>query len=514
MLDKKVLLIILDGWGIAPAWGGNSIEMAETPYMDELWRKYPHTELGAAEEAVGLTRHEPGNSEVGHLNIGSGQVVYQNLPGINATIKDGSFFKNQTLIDALNHTKINNSNLHLLGLVSDGGIHSSIDHLYALLKMAKERGVTKVYIHMITDGRDTDPMKALSYVSQLKDLIKLNGFGKIVSVMGRFYAMDRDKHFERIEKAYDVLVSGIGPKAESIEHAISESYRNELNDEFIIPTIIEDKDNPYVPITDNDAVIFYNYRGDRSRELTEALTYKIYKSFHRKKVLQNLYFATFAFVEEYINNIDIKTVFHLHSIKEPLAKVIADHNLKQLHMAETEKYAHVTYFFNGGREEPFPQEERIMIPSPRVATYDLQPKMSSVELGKTLINNLHDFSFIVCNFANLDMVGHTANIRATVKACEAVNDQLEKIVPKAIDKNYTVIITGDHGNAEEMINPKNNEPFTEHTINKVPFILCGKDTNDIKLRQGNLSLSDIAPTILKLLNIEKPAEMTGESIVE
>lgn len=512
-------MIILDGWGLAPAWGGNAIEMANTPNMDNLWRKFPHTELKASEEAVGLPEHEPGNSEVGHLNIGSGQIVYQNLPGITATIQDGSFFKNPVLLGATEYVKKNNSNLHLLGLVSDGGIHAYINHLYALLKLAKDQGLKQVYIHMITDGRDTNPMKALSYLSELEAEISKIGIGRIESVMGRYWAMDRDKHFDRTRKSYEVLTEGIGGVADTPKRAISENYRQNKTDEFIMPIVISSPEHPFVPITDNDSVIFFNYRAERARQLTSAFTEHGFRGFHRRKCPQNLYFATFAFLEEYAKNPVIRTVFHMHKINNPIAKIISDAHLTQLHIAETEKYAHVTFFFNGSREEAYPGEKRIMIPSPNVPTFDLKPEMSAQEVAQTVIENYKKFDFTVCNFANADMVGHTGNLKATIRACEKVDDVIGKIVADATTNNAVVIITADHGNADQKINPNNSEPSTEHTTSPVPFILCSNDValeRPLRINGTNHGkiLSDIAPTILDIMGLVKPTEMTGVSLLE
>lgn len=516
---NKVILLILDGWGIAPAWGGNAIEMAETPVFDNLWRSYPHTELSASEEAVGLPEKEPGNSEVGHLNIGSGQIVYQNLPGISTTISNGSFFTNPTLLNAVEHVKKNKSNFHVMGLISDGGVHSSIDHIYALLQFAKNNNIKEVYIHAFTDGRDTDPMKSLSFVSELKEKISEIGIGKIDTIIGRYYAMDRDKHFDRTQRAYEAITEGIANTSETPERAISENYRQNRTDEFINPTIISSDESPFVNISDNDAVILFNYRADRARQLTNAFTEENFNGFRRRKKLNNLYFATFAFLEEFIENPSIKTVFHNHTINEPLAKIISDAGLKQLHIAETEKYAHVTFFFNANREKPYPKEERILINSPKVATFDLKPEMSAPEITSALLSNYKKFDFIVCNYANADMVGHSGNIKATIRACEAIDKELGRIINEVTSNNYTVIITADHGNAEQKINPNNSEPSTEHTTNKVPFIICSKNTKLIRpLRTNNNEhgkiLSDIAPTIIEIMGLNKPMEMTGISLLQ
>lgn len=516
---KKVVLVIIDGWGLAPTWGGNAIEMANTPNMDNLWRGFPHCELKASEEAVGLPHHEAGNSEVGHLNIGSGQVVYQNLPGITATIEDGSFFKNPVLIGATEHVKKNNSHLHLIGLASDGGIHAYISHLFALMKLAKDNGLNQVYIHMITDGRDTDPMKSLSYLTEIKNKISEIGIGQVESIMGRYYAMDRDKHYDRTQRAYEALTSGIGGVSDTAERAISDNYRRNFTDEFIMPTIISSTNQPFLPISDNDAVIFYNYRAERARQLTEAFTKNNFNGFRRRKFPKNLYFATFAFLEEYNENPAIKTVFHLRDINEPLAKVLSDANLHQLHVAETEKYAHVTFFFNGNREKPYPGEDRVLIPSPRVATFDLKPEMSADDIAKTIIKSWKKYDFTVCNFANPDMVGHTGDIKATIRACERVDLEIGKLSHEIVSNGGVLIITADHGNADQKINPNNNEPFTEHTTSPVPFILCSNYPeleHPLRLddsKHGRI-LSDIAPTIIDIMGLTKPKEMTGISLLQ
>lgn len=515
---QRVMLLILDGWGNAPAWGGNAVEEAETPNIDNYWRKYPHEILKAAEEAVGLPHHEPGNSEVGHLNLGCGQVVRQNLPGITMEIEKSHFSQNPVLLAAIDHVKSNSTNLHLIGLVSDGGIHSHISHLFALMNLLKKHEVNNVYIHMITDGRDTDPMKALSYLSLLEDKIQSIGLGKVESVMGRYYGMDRDNRWDRIQKSYDCLVNGVGPKAETAENAISAAYRQGQYDEFILPTLISKENQPFVPIKDNDGVIFFNFRADRTKELTWAFVQEKFRGFSRKKFLRNLFFATFAFHEEYEEKLPVQVIFKPPTIQNPIAKVLADKGLRQFHIAETEKYAHVTYFFNGGREEPFPAESRQLVPSPKVATYDLKPEMSALHVTEEVLAKFRNYDFIVANFANADMVGHTGNLRAAIRACETVDTCLGRIVPDALKEQYVIIVTADHGNAEQMINPNTGEPHTEHTINPVPFIIISENPNfQNPLRsngQHGLILSDVAPTILRIMSLEKPAEMTGESLME
>jgi len=503
---ESLILIILDGWGIAPPWAGNAIFLAKTPCFDSLLKKYPNTTLAASGEAVGLSGHEHGNSEAGHLNIGAGKVVHQDVSHISHLIKNGSFFKSQILRDVAEHIKKYHSNLHLLGLVSDGGIHSHISHLFALLKMFKNEGAKNIYIHAFTDGRDTAPQNALTYILRLEKYLKEIGVGKIASVSGRYYAMDRDKHWDRTEKAYRVIAEGIGPNAKNAATAIASNYRNGLIDEFIIPTVVLK-----VPILDNDAVVFFNVRGDRARQLTRAFCEPNFQYFKVKK-FHNLPFVTFTWYGDYIPN--TKFAFPPEEVKEPLAKVLSEKGLFQFHIAETEKYAHVTYFFNGGREKPFPNEDRIMIPSPKVKTYDLKPEMSASEVAEATINRLllKKYSFVLVNFANPDMVGHTGNLKAAIKAIEAVDRAVEKVVREALNLKMYILISADHGNAEQMVNPKTGEIDTEHTTNPVPFILIRPDVVSSKLRKDGI-LADIAPTILNLLRIKKPKEMSGRSLI-
>ncbi len=512
---KKIILVVLDGWGYAPAWGGNAIEVAETPTMDHIWRQYPHATLKAAEEAVGLPIHEPGNSEVGHLNLGSGQVVRQNLPGISTTIQDGTFFTNPVILAAIEHAKSNNSNLHLMGLVSDGGVHSHTSHLFSLLDLLKNQNFNRCFIHMFTDGRDTDPMKGLHYLEELEKKLQSLGFGKIETVAGRYYAMDRDNRWDRIKLAYDCLTLGQGPHFEAPAQAISSSYREGKNDEFIVPSVVTPQ-NEFVPIADNDSVIFFNFRADRTKEITRAFVDPHFKDFGRSKVVNNLYYANFSFYEEMSGELPIHMVFRPSAILNPLAKVLSEAKLTQFHTAETEKYAHVTYFFNGGVESPFPGEDRALISSPKVPSYDIKPEMSAAEVTEEFLKKYRRYEFNVINFANADMVGHTGNLKAAVKACQFVDSFLGKIVEDALKNEFIIIVTADHGNAEQMINPKTSEPDTEHTINPVPFILVSSDpTLQNPLRPGNeFKLSDVAPTILKIMQIPAPAEMTGKSLIQ
>jgi 2,3-bisphosphoglycerate-independent phosphoglycerate mutase len=496
-----VVLIILDGWGIAPPWGGNALYFAKTPCYDQLIKKFPYTTLQASGEAVGLPGHERGNSEAGHLNIGAGKIVHQDVNHISKLITEGTFFKNEVLLNAINHVKKYHSKLHLLGLLSDGGIHSHINHLFALLDLCVQQGVDRLFIHVFTDGRDTEPQGALSYILKLERKLKEIKIGQIASVSGRYYAMDRDKRWDRTEKAYLAIASALGPSESQAPSAISRAYQKGLTDEFITPTVIK---NPKVE--DNDAIIFFNVRGDRARQLTLAFTDPKFKEFKTTKY-KNLFFVTFTWYGEYIPNTQF--AFSPEEVKQPLAKVLSDNKLNQFHIAETEKYAHVTYFFNGGREEPFWGEDRKMIPSPKVATYNLKPEMSAKEVADEVYKaiSFKKYDFIVVNFANPDMVGHTGDLKAAIKAAETVDQQLKKLIDKIIEDKIIAMITADHGNIEQMVNPKTGEIDTEHTSNPVPFILVTPDSKPYQLRSDG-KLANVAPTILEFLQIEKPKEMT------
>lgn len=504
---KSLILIILDGWGVAPPWAGNAIFLAKTPYFDNLIKKFPHTTLSASGESVGLPGHERGNSEAGHLNIGAGKIVHQDVNHIFNLIKNGTFFKNPVIIDCIKHVKKFKSNLHLIGLVSDGGVHSHIDHLFSLLELCKKEGIKNVFVHAFTDGRDTEPQKALSYIYQLERKLKTLKIGKIATVSGRYYGMDRDKHWDRTERAYRAIAEGNGPLKKTAASAIAECYSKDLIDEFITPSVI----NP-VGVKDGDGIIFFNVRGDRMRQLTLSFSEPNFNHFPVKK-LKNLSIVTFTWYGDYIPN--TKFAFPPEKVQTPLASVISKENLYQFHIAETEKYAHVTYFFNGGKEKPFAREERLMVPSPKVPTYDLDPKMSAKEVTEETIKRikLQKYSFVLVNFANPDMVGHTGNLEATVKAVETVDKCLESLVKTACEFKMDVLITADHGNAEQMVNPKTGEIDTEHTNNPVPFIIIPHLNNqNYQLRENGI-LADIAPTILQLLEIKKPSEMTGKSLI-
>lgn len=538
---KAVILIILDGFGIAPPGPGNAIYLANPVNYNSFLYSFPNTTLKASGEAVGLPAGEVGNTEVGHLNIGAGKIVFQDLPRINLAIADGSFYQNQTLIDAVNHLKNTRGHLHLIGLVGEGAVHSHIDHLYALLFFAKENSLKDVFIHVITDGRDSPPKSALNTIAQLEEKIKQSGVGKIASIMGRYYAMDRDRRWDRTEKAYFCLTKGVGNKAKSAIEAIKMAYQQEKTDEFIEPVNIVENGS-FNLIKEGDAVIFFNYRIDRPRQLTKAFVLdnfeeqanlsfsfdpyavKYYKThypheevvtppFKRGEKIKNLYFATMT---EYEKNLPVKVIFPPIIVPMPLGRVLSENGLLQLRIAESEKERFVTFYFNGQRENPFPLEERLIVPSPKVPTYDLKPEMSAYELTNLLINKIRQekYPFILINFANPDMVGHTGNIQATIIAIKTIDNCLGRIVQEALAFNYSVIITADHGNAEQKINPSTGEISTEHTANPVPFIFIDNRYQGryVKLQTG--ILADIAPTVLSLLEIRKPEQMTGRNLLE
>ncbi|TSC95730.1 MAG: 2,3-bisphosphoglycerate-independent phosphoglycerate mutase [Parcubacteria group bacterium Athens1014_10] len=518
---KPVALLILDGWGIAPPSKSNAIDLANTPNFDYLTKNYLSLSLQASGEAVGLPWGERGNSEVGHSNIGAGKIIYQTLPKINKTIWEGTFFKNETFLKAIEHSKINKSKLHLIGLISYGGIHSYIDHLYALLELAKKEKVGQIYIHAILDGRDTKYNEALNIINHLEERLKMTVMGKIATLSGRFYAMDRDQYWERTEKSYLAMAQGISEKKyENSRAAIEDSYGKKIFDENFIPAVIIDKNNqPIAKIEDDDAVIFFNFREDRARQLTKAFVLSNFESFKRPRYLQNLFFVTFVGYEE---GLPAKTAFYFKEGLTTLSEIISQNGLKQLHIAETEKYAHVTYFFNNGKEKPHPNEKWLMIPSPRVPAYDQKPEMSARQIANKIIEEIEkdEYDFILANFANLDMIGHTGNLQAAIKAAEAIDECVEIIVKTILNKKGVAILTADHGNAEETMNLFTGEIDKEHSVNPVPFILIGKKWKKAKEEDVNLAaltpsgvLADIAPTILKIMSLEKPKEMTGISLI-
>jgi len=505
------LLIILDGWGIGDARGGNAIAIANTPNMDEYYKNYPYTTLACSGEDVGLPEGQMGNSEVGHLNIGAGRIVYQELTRISKAIRDDSFFENDELLKAMRFVKERGTALHLMGLLSDGGVHSHIDHLFALLEMAYQNGVKDVYIHAFLDGRDVPPSNAKEYVKLLEQKCQELAIGKIATISGRYYAMDRDKRWKRTKKAYDAMVNGAGEISHSAIEAIANSYDKGETDEFIRPTVIvDDQQNPTAAISNGDAVVFYNFRPDRARQLTRAFIEKGFNEFNLEKNRPEVYFVAMT---EYDRTFDIPVAFKPQKLKNVLGEVLSRNNIRQLKIAETEKYAHVTFFLNGGREIPYEGEDRILIPSPKVSTYDLKPEMSAYEVADTCVEKIQegDHQVIIVNFANADMVGHTGNLQAAVKAVEVVDDCVGRLVDAALQRGGTIMITADHGNAEKMLD-KDGNPCTAHTCNKVPFILLdGGKWKMTSLKRGRLA--DIAPTMLRIIGIDKPEEMTGDILI-
>ena len=497
--------MILDGWGIAPASSSNAASLAHTPNLDKYFANYPHTQLEASGLEVGLPAGQIGNSEVGHLNIGSGRIIYQSLTRISKSIADGDFFTNPVLVQVMDEVKVSGKALHLLGLLSDGGVHSHITHIIALLEMAKKHGLSKVCVHAFLDGRDVPPQSALTYVEQLEQAMAAIGVGKIATVSGRYYAMDRDKRWERLAKAYATVVQGEGPKAVSATAGIEASYAEGVTDEFVIPFTIEGVD---ACIEAGDGVIFANFRPDRAREITRAIVDEDFPYFERSASARPVHFACMA---QYDATIAAPVAYPPEEINDTLGQILAERGMHQLRIAETEKYAHVTFFFNGGVEEPNKNEERILIPSPKVATYDLQPEMSAEEVTQALLAELakDKFDVVILNFANPDMVGHTGVLPAAIKAMEKVDECVGRIVEKVLSLDGSACICADHGNLEKMAED-DGEPNTAHTTNPVPFLLVSKEQH--QLHQG--ILADIAPTMLELLHIPQPKAMTGKSLLD
>ena len=505
-MNKKVILMILDGWGKSPDPKVSAIDNADVPFINSLYHNYPNAQLRTDGLNVGLPEGQMGNSEVGHMNLGAGRIVYQDLAKINLAVKNKTMSQEQTLIDAFNYAKTNQKAVHFLGLVSDGGVHSHTSHLRSLIDVSQDFGLQKVFVHAFTDGRDVDPKSGKKYIEDLENYIQ-NTTVKIASVIGRYYAMDRDKRWERVKLAYDLVVNGVGKHTTNLSKSISESYANDVTDEFIQPlTAVDSDDNPIAKIQNDDVVIFFNFRTDRGRELTEALSQK---DFHEQNMHKlNLYYVTMTNYNDTFQN--VKVIYDKDNITETLGEVLEKHNKTQIRIAETEKYPHVTFFFSGGREQPFYGETRILRNSPKVATYDLQPEMSAFELKDALVPELKEgkVDFVCLNFANGDMVGHTGVMAAAIKACEAVDKCVKEVVETALENNYTTIIIADHGNCETMINP-DGSPNTAHTTNPVPIILVDKD--HIPVRDG--VLGDLAPTILELMGIPKPEVMTAKSLL-
>lgn len=508
-MDKKLtMLMILDGFGKNTSEGGNAVQIANTPNIDELMKKNPTTLIHTSGLAVGLPEGQMGNSEVGHTNIGAGRIVYQELTRITKSIEDGDFFSNAELCEAIENCKKNNSKLHIMGLLSDGGVHSHMRHLFAVLELAKRKGFEDVYVHCFLDGRDTPPASAENYILKLEEKMKEKGIGKIATIEGRFYAMDRDKRWQRVEKAYNAMVKGEGIKATSAVMAIESSYQQEIFDEFVEPTVICSGEKPIAKIENNDSVIFFNFRPDRAREITRTLVDKEFNDFQTENL--NVYFVCFTQYDETMPNVNV--AFKPTVLENTFGEYISKKGLKQLRIAETEKYAHVTFFFNGGNEKQYEGEDRILVASPKVETYDMKPEMSAYEVTQKVVEQIENekYDCIILNFANPDMVGHTGNLDAAVKAIEVIDECVGKII-KAIDKVKGILLmTADHGNAEQMIDYQTGEPHTAHTTNPVPLVLYGLE--DVKLKEGKLA--DLAPTMLDIMGLEKPEEMTGETLIE
>ena len=508
-MNKRVLLCIMDGWGISNGCEKyDATKLANPVHVNKLEKEEKFIQIKADGENVGLPAGQMGNSEVGHLNLGAGRIVYQDLSKINNAIKDGSFFKNERFLDAISHVKKNNSALHIYGLVSTGGVHSSLDHLLALIKMASENGLSRVYVHAFLDGRDTPPASACEYLQIVENELKKYNLPKIATVIGRYYIMDRDNRWERVEKGYNALLLGEGNKADSAVEGVKKSYEQGITDEFVLPIVVGGDESR---IHDNDAIIFFNYRPDRAREISKAINFADFTGFNRRKVLKNILYTT-------MTSYDVTFTFPVAFPKEKLVNILGDvleaNGINQFRTAETEKYAHVTFFFNGGIDEPQPHETRVLVPSPKVATYDMQPEMSAPEVCENVLKAVNDpkYQFILVNFANPDMVGHTGVVEAATKACHVVDECVGKIADECKKNGVIMLLTADHGNSETMVNEQTGKPHTAHTTNPVPFVLINAP-KDLELRDTG-ALCDIAPTVLQLLGIEQPKEMTWVSLIK
>lgn len=505
-MSKKTMLVIMDGWGLGKAKSADAIQNANVPFVSSLYSKYPNTTLITCGEAVGLPEGQMGNSEVGHLNLGAGRIVYQELQRINVAIRDGSFAENPVLLKTIRTAKENNTTLHLIGLVSDGGVHSHINHLKAILDACKKEGVTNVAVHAFTDGRDTDPKSGLGFIRDLEEHMK-KSTGKIATISGRYFAMDRDKRWERVKLAYQALAEGVGEHASDAQKAIADSYTHNITDEFIKPTVITNPGEAPTMIKNGDSVICFNFRTDRPREITQVLSQADMPEFGMKKL--NLHYTTMAEYDKTFKNVDV--IFETDNLNNTLGEIIQNNKKKQIRIAETEKYPHVTFFFSGGREVPFDGEERILIPSPKVATYDLQPEMSANELTDAIVPQIENETadFICLNYANADMVGHTGIFAAAIKAVETVDACVKRVVTAALEHDYTVFLTADHGNADYMIN-EDGTPNTAHTLNLVPLFIIDKEWKGT-VKPGKLG--DVAPTILTIMGLSVPPEMTGNILI-
>ena len=534
---RQVVLVILDGWGLAPNGKGNAITTARTPNIDRLWASFPHTQLAASGEAVGLPRGEVGNTETGHLNIGAGKIIYQDLARINMSIADGSLYKNSTLHALSDHVHKNNSSLHLLGLIGAGGVHSNIEHLFALLQFAAQQKLENVFIHLITDGRDSPPTSSRIYISQIRNIIQRERVGKFASIMGRYWAMDRDKRWDRTLRAYNALTLGEGSLYKTPEEAVDDSYKIGKTDEFIEPSLIMNPDgSPVALIKENDAVVFFNFRVDRPRQLSRAFVFdseenivgidlvddrsvikrvEATPTFKRGEKIKNLYFATMTEYERPLTALGAHPVFPPVVVDMPLGAVISHNNMKQLRVAESEKERFVTYYFNGQRETTYPGEDHLIVPSPKVPTYDKQPEMSAREMTDKLLERMVEetYPFIVVNYANVDMVGHTGNLQAAIKAVETVDECIGRISRHILSYGGYLVITADHGNAESMLTDTGG-PLTEHTGNPVPLIVVAKELQLKSITLPSGILGDIAPTILKLINIPVPSTMMGRDLLD
>lgn len=512
MKQRPVCLIIMDGYGIRESKNGNAIKIADNGTIDRLFNEYPSTMLGASGLSVGLPDGQMGNSEVGHLNIGAGRIVYQELTRITKSIEDGDFFENEELLGAIDNANANGKALHLYGLLSDGGVHSHNTHLYALIKLAKQKGVQKLYVHCFLDGRDVSPTSGAGFIKELQSVLQSEGIGKVATVSGRYYAMDRDNRWDRVEKAYDALTIGNGVKTEDAVQAVEESYQNGVTDEFVLPTNVYENGKPIGLIEEGDSIIFYDFRPDRAREITRAFSEKDFDSFERKTGFLNPYYVCFTRYDATFTNVHI--AFKPVKLTNTLGEYLSKKGYTQLRIAETEKYAHVTFFFNGGVEAPNPNELRDLIPSPKVATYDLKPDMSANEVTEKVLEEIASdkFDVIILNFANCDMVGHTGVLEAAVSAVDTVENCVLKVANAITEKGGAALITADHGNADMMI-ADDGEPFTAHTTNPVPFILVSDNYKGKSLRDGGI-LADIAPTLLQVLGEEIPSEMTGKTLIK
>jgi 2,3-bisphosphoglycerate-independent phosphoglycerate mutase len=509
-----VVLVILDGWGLNPNRENNAIALANTPNMDRLWEQYPHTALDASEHAVGLPYGQMGNSEVGHQNMGAGFIVYQELTRLDKAIEDGTFFENPELSGACDHVLARGSTLHLFGLLGPGGVHSHWAHLFALLELAKRKGLMKVVYHAFTDGRDTPPNSGIGFMQTVLDKMAEVGVGTVGSVSGRYYAMDRDNRWERVQQAYDAIVHGQGRRFAGPLEVFRASYAEGVTDEFIVPSVIAPEGQEPYTVSDGDAVIYFNFRGDRGREMSRAITDPEFDQFDRGRRLEDLYFVTLT---RYAAGLNVRVAYQAMEVRVPLARVLSDRGLQQFHIAETEKYAHVTFFFNGRVETPFPGEERVLVPSPKVPTYDMQPEMSAYGITEELIAAIASgkYDFIVANFANGDMVGHSGKLDATIKACEVVDNCVGRVVGAVQAVGGVMMVTADHGNADMMVDPETGEPHTYHTKNPVPFILVAPE--DSPLRQATLRtggrLCDISLTVLYIMDLDPAPDMTCQSLV-